>query len=145
MKLYAISFLTDEYRDEAFKYLMACTTRETYRGDALKAVGELAMVLPDDAYLRINEIVDVIKENLVPRRCDLVWNLIDRRGDNVKDALDCFTHMSCALKERFTDKISLLCKDVRCILLVFRSFSLLESVERSSKLSAKFRRTPKTV
>lgn len=112
MKLYAISFLTDEYRDEAFKYLMACTARDTYRGDALKAVGELAMVLPEDAYLRINEIVDLIKENLVSKRSNSIEGLIARRGDNVKDALDCFTHMSCALKEQFTDKISYLCKDV---------------------------------
>ena len=89
MKLYAISFLTDEYRDEAFKYLMACTARDTYRGDALKAVGELAMVLPEDAYLRINEIVDLIKENLVSKRSNSIEGLNRGIRGVVKCSLPC--------------------------------------------------------
>lgn len=35
-----------------------------------------------------------------------------KSNNNVKEALNCFTHMSCALKERFTDKIAKLCNDV---------------------------------
>lgn len=95
---------------------MGCTHRDAYRGDALRAVGELAMVLPDDAYSRLNDIIDVIKENLVPKRCAQYKVLIDRKMDHVEDALNCFTHMSCALKGRFTDKISSLCQDVQFLL-----------------------------
>ena len=30
----------------------------------------------------------------------------------IKEALDCFTNLSCALKERFTERITRLCNDV---------------------------------
>ena len=35
-----------------------------------------------------------------------------RKPSAVREALNCFTNMSCALKERFTDKIAKLCNDV---------------------------------
>lgn len=47
----------------------------------------------------------------------------------IKEALDCFTNLSCALKERFTDRITRLCNDVgnelnrminSCLLLVYQ-------------------------
>ena len=47
---------------------MSCCHRDTYRREALKAIGELAMVLPDDAYNRLDSICAVVKENLNPKK-----------------------------------------------------------------------------
>ena len=40
---------------------MSCCHRDTYRREALKAIGELAMVLPDDAYNRLDSICAVVR------------------------------------------------------------------------------------
>lgn len=45
----------------------------------------------------------------------------------MREALSCFTSMSCALKERFTDKIAKLCNDVSLRGKVQRSSSRRES------------------
>lgn len=54
----------------SFEYLMSCMHRDTYRGEALKAVGELALVIPDDAYSRLDVICSIIKESLNSYRYD---------------------------------------------------------------------------
>lgn len=43
---------------------MSCTHRENFRGEALKAIGQLALVLPDDTVNRLDDICNVIKECL---------------------------------------------------------------------------------
>lgn len=91
---------------------MSCCHRDTYRREALKAIGELAMVLPDDAYNRLDSICAVVKENLNPKKWGSWGPITNRKPGAVREALNCFTHMSCALKERFTDKIAKLCNDV---------------------------------
>jgi len=74
MNTYAHSFLTLEFKNNVygimnpviprFEYLMSCIHRDAYRGEALKAVGELALVIPDDAYSRLDVICSIIKESL---------------------------------------------------------------------------------
>lgn len=93
---------------------MSCTHRENYRGEALKAIGQLALVLPDDTVNRLDDICNVIKECLNSKKSVFWLFLISRktRYPCVKEALDCFTNLSCALKERFTDRITRLCNDV---------------------------------
>ena len=91
---------------------MSCCHRDTYRREALKAIGELAMVLPDDAYNRLDSICAVVYENLNPKKYGEYLQITNRKPGAVREALNCFTHMSCALKERFTDKIAKLCNDV---------------------------------
>ena len=41
-----------------------------------------------------------------------------RSNNNVKEALNCFTSISRALKERFIDKIARLCNDVNIMLIM---------------------------
>lgn len=43
---------------------MQCMTKDAYCGEALKAVGQMALVVPDDAYSRLDPICAVIKESL---------------------------------------------------------------------------------
>ena len=64
MSRYADSFLTKEYRIEVYEYLMSCTHRENFRGEALKAIGQLALVLPDDAMNRLDDVCNLIKDCL---------------------------------------------------------------------------------
>lgn len=92
---------------------MSCCHRDVYRGEALKAIGELALVLPEDAYNRLDSICSIVKENLNPKKWARRVVLRRRKPSAVREALNCFTNMSCALKERFTDKIAKLCNDVR--------------------------------
>lgn len=47
---------------------MSCCHRDVYRGEALKAIGELALVLPEDAYNRLDSICSIVKENLKDRK-----------------------------------------------------------------------------
>ena len=58
-----------------FDYLMTCTHRENYRGKALKSIGELAIVLPDDAMSRLDDICKVIKECLNAKKFILFYLL----------------------------------------------------------------------
>ena len=48
----------------SFNYLLSCLQKDTYRGEALKAIGALALVVPDDAYSRLDIICGAIKESL---------------------------------------------------------------------------------
>lgn len=93
---------------------MSCTHRDNFRGEALKAIGQLAKVLPDDTMSRLDDICNVIRECLISKKLDSSILVMYRktRFPCVKEALDCFTNLSCALKERFTDRITRLCNDV---------------------------------
>lgn len=132
MSQYASSFITKEYSIEVFEYLMSCTHRENYRGVALKAIGQLALVLPDDAMNRLDDICNLIRECLNAKKLVLIRGIMNRktRYPCVKDALVCFTNLSCALKERFTDRITRLCND---LFVAGISEDLIEALKELSK------------
>ena len=59
---------------------MQCTMKDVYRGEALKAVGQIALVIPDDAYSRLDSICNVIKESLNSYRYVFEW-MNDRKSE----------------------------------------------------------------